>query len=512
MSSIANLPVSTLPILTGAFLDDGYLQLVDILGSGGNAIVYKALDTTSPEEDPHYYAVKCVHNASPDQHRYEALRDELWLHGVVSDLEAPGIVRLSHTFNHVYDGIHLVFLVLDLVPTGLLPLIMDGHYTDRPLLVQEAFIELLDAVGACHAANVFHRDIKPDNILCGRDGLSIRLADFGMATDDDSASSWCGTTAYMTPEGVAHERSSTPRKADLWALSVTLYATLTGLLPWSNPTPSNEKYAAYREDPTTYLSKIRGLTPAAVDFFQWCWAASPDERPTLQQMRAFISSGGLLRVDPSPPAPAKPVLRVHIPQPAVVETVVAILPDTDNVPTVEDLLRGLQYDDSSSDGPDVEYVGLPNTDALPSLQELLASDSDWSTTSSEFGLPNTDALPSLEELLSSDSEWSVASNPSLPNSDTFPSVADILASNPSNDSDFIPPSLCHQPVPPPMVLIIPPPFSWFPETRFFDQDRQHICNRDRFNARMFRAGQAPRNHQVSAAAYGDKLLLPNGLN
>ncbi|KAF7323908.1 Negative regulator of sexual conjugation and meiosis [Mycena kentingensis (nom. inval.)] len=491
MSSIA-LPVSTLPILTGAFLDDGYLQLVDILGSGGNAIVYKALDTTSPEEDPHYYAVKCVHNDSPDQHRYEALRDELWLHGVVSDLGAPGIVRLSHTFNHDCS-----------------PLIMDGHYTDRPLLVQEAFIQLLDAVGACHAANVFHRDIKPDNILCGRNGLGIRLADFGMATDDESALSWCGTTAYMTPEGVAHERSSTPRSADLWALSVTLYATLTGLLPWSNPTPSNEKYAAYREDPTAYLSKIRGLTPAAVDFFQWCWAVSPDERPTLQQMRAFISSGGLFRVDLSPPAPVKPVLRVHIPQPVVVEAVVAILPDTDSVPTVEDLLRGLQYDDSSSDSSDVECVGLPNTDALPSLQELLASDSDWSTSSSEIKLPNTDALPSLEELLSSDSEWSVASNPSLPNSDTFPSVADILASNPSNDSDFIPPSLCHQPVRPPMVLVIPPPFSWFPETRFLDENREHICTRDRFNARMFRAGQAPRNHEVSAAAYGDKLLLPN---
>lgn len=63
---MSHLPAShMLPDLTGAFVDEGYLQLVQLLGYGGFAKVYKALDTTSPEDTPIYYAVKCMRSDVP---------------------------------------------------------------------------------------------------------------------------------------------------------------------------------------------------------------------------------------------------------------------------------------------------------------------------------------------------------------------------------------------------------------------------------------------------------------
>jgi hypothetical protein len=55
-------PSHLLPDLTGAFVDEGYLQLVQLLGYGRFAKVYKALGTTSSSDDPVYYAVKCMQN------------------------------------------------------------------------------------------------------------------------------------------------------------------------------------------------------------------------------------------------------------------------------------------------------------------------------------------------------------------------------------------------------------------------------------------------------------------
>jgi hypothetical protein len=55
-------PSHLLPDLTGAFVDEGYLQLVQLLGCGRFAKVYKALGTTSSSDDPVYYAVKCMQN------------------------------------------------------------------------------------------------------------------------------------------------------------------------------------------------------------------------------------------------------------------------------------------------------------------------------------------------------------------------------------------------------------------------------------------------------------------
>ncbi|KAJ7167982.1 kinase-like domain-containing protein [Mycena filopes] len=268
---------SRLPNLTGAFVDEGYLQLVQLLACGGFAKVYKALDTASPPENPVFYAVKCMQNG------------------------APGSLLVSTLKNETDNMLDLIF--------------RGQVYVDRPALVKQAFLEVLDAVAQCHDAGVFHRDIKPQNILCTSAGTGIRLADFGMTTREDESTVFrCGTLAYMSPECVDSTRVSySPRQSHLWALAVLLLNLATGTVPWLNTT-SDPRFAAYRADEDAYLLHTLHLTRAAADLFRWCFTADPATLPTLQQMRdavlnieRFSLADMLPRADAvaSPPA-AKP--------------------------------------------------------------------------------------------------------------------------------------------------------------------------------------------------------------
>ncbi|KAJ7488844.1 kinase-like domain-containing protein, partial [Mycena latifolia] len=193
----SSLPASqSLPDLTGAFVDEGYLQLVELLGCGGYAKVYKALDTTSSSDDPVFYAVKCMRNGAPGSNDVAILKNEFRNHRDVS--HQPGVVTFHHIFTDGEDG-EFVFMVLDLHDGDMLRSIAQRHlYDDRPALVKDAFLEVLNAVEQCHSEGVFHRDLKPQNFLCNSAGTGIRLADFGMATREDESQVFrCGTLAFM---------------------------------------------------------------------------------------------------------------------------------------------------------------------------------------------------------------------------------------------------------------------------------------------------------------------------
>lgn len=185
---------SGLPDFTGAFVDEGYLQLVQLLGCGGFAKVYKALDTTSSSDNPIYYAVKCMRNGAPGSIDVVVLSNEFAMHRSVAHL--PGVISFHRVFTDGNDG-EFVFAVLDLATGDMFDTLVKRQvHVD----VKNTFIELLDAVEQCHALGVFHRDLKPGNLLCNPTGTGIQLADFGMATrEEESYVFRCGTLAYMSP-------------------------------------------------------------------------------------------------------------------------------------------------------------------------------------------------------------------------------------------------------------------------------------------------------------------------
>ncbi|KAJ7737421.1 kinase-like domain-containing protein [Mycena maculata] len=303
-------PSHLLPDLTGAFVDEGYLQLVQLLGCGGFAKVYKALDTTSPSEDPVYYAVKCMRNDVAGSQATEILEQEFSMHAAVR--HQPGVVTFHRVFTDGEDG-EFVFMVLDLCTGGdMLDAILNRHlYVDRPALVREAFIQVLDAVEQCHAKGVYHRDVKPQNLLYSSAG-DIRLADFGLATNEEDSDVFrCGTLAYISPE-CADENCVmySPHESDLWAAAITLFNLVTTAIPWGIADDSDAQYTAYRADPGTYLLDAFQLTPAANDLFRWCFAADPSTRPSLAQMRrAVLNIERFSLADMLPRAPAPVIVK-----------------------------------------------------------------------------------------------------------------------------------------------------------------------------------------------------------
>ena len=96
----------------------------------------------------------------------------------------------------------------------------------------ELFVQLLDAVLHLRSKNIAHRDIKPENIIVS--GGQLSLIDFGLGrvyAEGEMLFSSCGSHCYAAPEMMT-AKSYEPEKTEVWALGVTLYAMLSGRLPF----------------------------------------------------------------------------------------------------------------------------------------------------------------------------------------------------------------------------------------------------------------------------------------
>src|SRR4029077_10053466 len=114
-----------------------------------------------------------------------------------------------------------------------------------------------------HEHGVVHRDVKPANVLLGRDG-SVRVLDFGIATLDEPDATvddrMLGTLSYMAPESCSGGRP-TPA-TDVWAVGVMVYEALTGANPYRARTP-DELRERHRHPPRS-LADLRPELPRAL--------------------------------------------------------------------------------------------------------------------------------------------------------------------------------------------------------------------------------------------------------
>src|SRR5881628_3035356 len=168
---------------------------------------------------------------------------------------------------------------------------------------------IADALGAAHALGMVHRDIKPDNILLGRDasGREIpKLADFGIVAIREAAFQSLRspmTPAYASPvQRQGMKASELDGRADLYALGMTLYEMLTGGLPFDGHTEEDWKRAQLEETPlppSTYNRELEGN--ADVDNLVLHLLAKDREmRPA--DANALIRELNLIEAPPAPAA------------------------------------------------------------------------------------------------------------------------------------------------------------------------------------------------------------------
>ena len=210
----------------GKMLDDRY-EIREIIGEGGMAIVYRALDHRLNRD----VAVKIM--------RDEMAADEEFRRRFCT--ESHAVAMLSHpNIVAVYDVSHndnVEYIVMELVDGITLK-----QYIERKGVVAWKEVvhftkQISKALAHAHERGIIHRDIKPQNIMLLRDG-TIKVGDFGIAALENEVyennGEAIGSIHYIAPEQARGECPDA--RSDIYSLGVMMYEMLTGGLPFTGNT------------------------------------------------------------------------------------------------------------------------------------------------------------------------------------------------------------------------------------------------------------------------------------
>ncbi len=220
---------------------DGRYEIMEVLGVGGMAVVYKAFDNI----DHRIVAVKILKDeylANADFRRRFMNESK-----AISVLSHPNIVRV---FDVSYGEI-LQYIVMEYVDGISLKEYIEQQGVIDPREALYFVTQILRALQHAHDKGIVHRDIKPQNIMLISDG-TIKVTDFGIArfsrsetrTMTDGA---IGSVHYISPEQA--KGSVTDAKTDLYAVGVILYEMLTGRLPFQSDNAVSVALMQLHNDP-----------------------------------------------------------------------------------------------------------------------------------------------------------------------------------------------------------------------------------------------------------------------
>ena len=263
----------------------GKYQIVEPLGEGGMATVYKAFDASLER----YVAIKVIRSANQVDPNFLARFQR----------EARALAKLDHPY---------ILKVLDYgeqdgIPYLVMPFVSGGtlkQYIRKKVPYGNAIdliLPVAEALAYAHKQKIIHRDIKPANILFTESGEPT-LSDFGIAkiidASDDTqltmAGVGIGTPDYMAPEqwsGAADERT------DIYALGIVLYELITGRCPFHADTPA----AILLKQVNDPLPRPRSFSPDLPEGVEGLLLKALAKDPTLrfQHMTDFIAAMHRLR-------------------------------------------------------------------------------------------------------------------------------------------------------------------------------------------------------------------------
>ncbi|MBN1771979.1 MAG: serine/threonine protein kinase [Deltaproteobacteria bacterium] len=140
--------------------------------------------------------------------------------------------------------------------------------------------QVLEGVGAAHAAGIIHRDLKPENVFLLARGPApdfVKLLDFGVAKVLEGPGAarltaeggLLGTVPYLAPELIAGVSPGADHRVDLWAVGVILFRALTGRFPHTAPSQVDVTTAIVTRDAPA-PSSVRAGLPAGLDAVLQC--------------------------------------------------------------------------------------------------------------------------------------------------------------------------------------------------------------------------------------------------
>ena len=208
-------------VKNGIILGKRY-EVISKIGAGGMADVYKGKDHMLNR----YVAIKIL--------KKEFKEDENFVRKFRSEAQAAAGLIHPNVVN-VYDvgeDRGLYYMVMELVEGITLKEYIDkkGRLSHKETI--SIAIQMCTWIGVAHAANIIHRDIKPQNIIISKDG-KVKVTDFGIAkatTSNTISSNAMGSVHYTSPEQARGGFSD--QKSDIYSIGITLYEMVTGQVPF----------------------------------------------------------------------------------------------------------------------------------------------------------------------------------------------------------------------------------------------------------------------------------------
>ncbi len=254
-------------IKEGVLLGSRY-EIIDKIGSGGMANVYKAIDRVLNR----YVAVKVL--------KKEFSADENFVKKFWS--EAQSAAGLTHAnIVNVYDVAEdrgLYYIVMELVEGITLKdyIQKKGRLTAKEVI--GITMQVSSAMDAAHSNNIIHRDIKPQNIIISKEG-KVKVTDFGIAKATSSntiSTNVMGSVHYTSPEQARGGFSNA--KSDIYSLGITMYEMITGELPFDGDSTVSIALKHLQEDIVPPSELVPEIPYSLEQIIMKCTQKSADRR------------------------------------------------------------------------------------------------------------------------------------------------------------------------------------------------------------------------------------------
>jgi len=278
---------------SGDVIEDKY-EIVRLLGRGGMGSVYEGLHRRIHRR----VAIKIIHGS--------IAHHEVALQRFEREAQAAGHIGSRHIVEVIDIGELPTghrFMVLEFLEGQSLRERMEEEGQLLPEHLFPIVAELLEGLGAAHAAGIVHRDLKPDNIwLCpapGGRGDFVKILDFGVSKfrklealtyQDEHTKTGVvvGTPTYMAPEQARGERDVDGR-ADIYSVGIILYRCLSGRLPHDAESYNQLIFKLVLEEPEPLDEVMPHLDPQVVAMVMKAMARDRDARyPDTEALRTEL--------------------------------------------------------------------------------------------------------------------------------------------------------------------------------------------------------------------------------
>jgi serine/threonine-protein kinase len=264
-----------------------HYEILRRLGSGGSGVVYAANDTLLQRP----VVLKMLHSGTltAEQMRTTVLREAR----LASAIEHPNVCGI-YEVGESGDG---AYIAMQFVPGQPLDKLIERGPASLQLVLSVG-IQIADGLQAAHALGIFHRDLKPQNVMLTDGGL-VKILDFGLARrlpqedagldpsrpvlakDAPAPTTYTargGTIRYMAPEQFVTGHSSV--QSDVWALGIILYELTSGHHPFARP--DAEDFQAIRAiqflDPPDLSEVVPEISPELKSVIVACLEKNPGMR------------------------------------------------------------------------------------------------------------------------------------------------------------------------------------------------------------------------------------------